>query len=97
MGAVMYIWRKFDKREGLIIKMKITNLVNHCQFTKNHIPVHVVLVIIIDKHLPKTNHIWPTAVTNMCKDFSYRIRSISNTQNSFCSPRNNLLNIIIGF
>ena len=67
------------------MKVKITDFVNH-------IPVHVVLVI--DKHLPETNLVWPSASTNMCKDFSYR--STSNKQNSFRSPLNNSVNIILG-
>ena len=60
------------------MKVKITDFVNQSQFTMNHIPVHVVLFI--DKHLPETNLVWPTASTNMCKDFSYG--STSNEQNS---------------
>ena len=58
----------------------------------NYTPVHVVLVIV--KHLPENNHAWPTASTNMCKDFSYG--STLNEQNSFRCPQNNLLNIILG-
>ena len=39
------------------------------------------IVLVIDNCLPETNHVWPTASTNMCKDFSYG--SKSNEQNSF--------------
>jgi len=61
------------------MKEKIADFVNQSQLTMNHIPVHVVLFI--DKHPPETNHVWPTDLTSMCKDFSYG--SMLNEQNSF--------------
>ena len=79
------------------MKEKIADFVNQSQLTMNHIPVHVVLFI--DKHPPETNHVWPTDLTSMCKDFSYgsTVRQMNRTAfGEFCSPRNYLLTWIVG-
>ena len=56
------------------MKVKITDFVNQSQFTINHIPVHVVLVI--DKHTPETNHVWPTDLT---RTFHTEVRQTNRT------------------
>jgi len=77
------------------MKVKITDFVNQSQFTMNHIPVHIVLFI--DKRLLKLTMFDQLLQQTCARTFHMEVRQMNKTAfGEFCSPRNNLLNIILG-